>query len=173
LLGLERPDSQKSASFMTPAKTEARVGRRAWVTALLLAIVACLNYADRTAISSVFPLLRSDLGVSDLQLAAIGSFFLWSYAIGSSAAGLLADRLSRSRIIVTTLVAWSLVTICTGLSRNITELLITRVLLGIAECCYLPAAIALIGSHHPPSTRGTALGIHLFGLNLGLIVGAD
>ena len=48
-----------------------------WSMIVLLTGIATINYADRTAISSVFPLLRSDLHSSDVALAAIGSFFLW------------------------------------------------------------------------------------------------
>lgn len=137
----------------------------------LLACVASLNYADRTSISSVFPLLQRDLGLSNMQLAALGSFFLWSYAAGSPLAGFLADRWPRGRAVAISLFAWSLVTIWSGLSRSATELLVSRVLLGLSECMYLPAAIALIADHHPASTRGRAMAIHLCGLNAGLVGG--
>lgn len=147
------------------------ISSRAWPIVFMLFVVACLNYADRTAISSVFPLLKAELGLTDVQLAALGSFFLWTYAAASPFAGLLADRFSRSRIILISMVAWSIVTILTGLSRNATDLLLSRALLGIAESAYLPAAIALIADHHPPASRGSAMGLHLCGLNLGLVAG--
>jgi MFS family permease len=142
-----------------------------WHVVSVLFFIACLNYADRTAISAVFPLLRSELGVSDVGLAAIGSFFLWSYAIGSPFAGRLADRVSRSNMVVYSLIAWSVITMVTALVANTDQLLVTRVLLGIAECAYLPAAIALIADHHSAETRATAMGVHLAGLNFGLVAG--
>jgi predicted MFS family arabinose efflux permease len=43
--------------------------------------------------------------------------------------------------------------------------------LGIAESLYLPAAGALLGDHHPPTSRGKAMGFHILGLNLGLVLG--
>jgi len=145
--------------------------RYKWQLLSYLIVVAMVNYADRTAISAVFPLLGAELGMSDVALAALGSFFLWSYAVGSPFAGVLADRLSRSRLVVLSLVGWSLVTIWTGFAHNATELLITRVLLGVTECAYLPAALALLADHHGPETRATAVGLHLAGLNFGLIAG--
>jgi len=138
---------------------------------VVLFSVGAVNYADRTAISSVLPLLRTDLGASDVQLAAIGSLFLWSYAIGSPYYGFLADRVSRSRMIFWSLLSWSLVTLCTAMVQDAHQLLATRVLLGFAESAYLPAAIALIADHHDVKTRGTALGIHLAGLSVGLVAG--
>ncbi|MBM3775384.1 MAG: MFS transporter, partial [Acidobacteria bacterium] len=145
--------------------------RQKWVSLAVLFAVAMLNYADRTSISAVFPLLRAELAMSDVGLAALGSFFLWSYAAGSPLAGLLADRYSRSRMVVGSLAAWSLVTLWTGMARSAEELLLTRVLLGLTECAYLPAAIALIADHHPTASRATAIGIHTAGLNFGLVAG--
>ena len=140
----------------------------------MLALLFCagaLNYADRTAISSVFPLLRRDLGISDLGLAAIGSLFLWSYAISSPVAGVIADRFSRSRLVVLSLAAWSVVTAATGLVTDSGQLYVLRVLLGFAECLYLPAALGLIADYHGPSTRATALGMHTGALTFGMIAG--
>jgi predicted MFS family arabinose efflux permease len=142
-----------------------------WQIVIVLFFVAGLNYADRTAISAVFPLVRADLAISDVALAAIGSLFLWAYAIGSPFAGYLADRMPRSRLIVWSLVGWSAATIATAFVRDLNQMLITRVLLGIAECAYLPAAVALIADHHDSDTRATAMSVHLAGLNAGLIGG--
>ena len=142
-----------------------------WRVVLLLACAAALNYADRTSLSAVFPLLQAELHLSDLQLAGIGTLFLWSYAAGSLGAGFLADRLPRHRVVAWSLLAWSLVTIVTGLARTANELLATRVVLGLAECFYLPAAVALIADHHPAASRGRALALHLCGLNAGLVGG--
>lgn len=145
--------------------------KTAWSIVFMLFAVACLNYADRTAISSVFPLLQGELGLSDLELGALGSSFLWTYAVCSPFAGMLADRYSRSRIIIYSMVGWSAVTLVTGFSRSAEELIVLRVLLGVVESAYLPAAIALIADYHSSSTRGAAMGLHLCGLNLGLVVG--
>ena len=142
-----------------------------WQTVMVLFFVAGLNYADRTAISAVFPLVRADLALSDVGLAAIGSVFLWAYGIGSPFAGYLADRMSRSRLVVWSLLGWSIATIATAFVRDLNTMLISRVLLGIAECAYLPAAVALIADHHDSDTRATAMGVHLAGLNAGLIGG--
>src|SRR4051794_11726040 len=142
-----------------------------WQTVMVLFFVAGLNYADRTAISSVFPLVRADLGLSDVAMAAIGSVFLWAYALGSPAAGFVADRVSKSRLIFWSLLGWSSATVATAFVHDIRAMLVVRALLGLAECAYLPAAVALIADHHDPKTRATAMGIHLAGLNAGLIGG--
>ena len=70
------------------------------------------------------------------------------------------------------LCAWSLVTAATAFAQTSHQLLLARAFLGVAESAYLPAAIALIADFHGSKSRGTALGIHLAGLNFGLIAGA-
>jgi len=137
----------------------------------MLALAAALNYADRAAISSVLAPLRHDLGLNDVALGSIGTLFLWSYSIASPVAGVLADRYSRSRLVAFSLAAWSLVTLGTGFASGLATLLATRVLLGVFESMYLPAATALLASHHDASTRGTAMGLHSVGLNFGVVAG--
>ncbi len=142
-----------------------------WYLVGLLFFCAGLNYADRAALASVFPLLSRDLSMSDMALASTGSFFLWSYAAASPFAGYVADRVSRSRLIAISLAAWSISSGLAGFAANANQLLATRVLLGLSECMYLPAAVALIAHHHPIRTRATAMAIHVAGMSVGVIGG--
>ena len=142
-----------------------------WLLLALLFLVATLNYADRTAFTPVFPLLKQDLGMSDLGLAAIGSFFLWSYAAASPFAGYFGDRFSRRSLIIGSLVAWSLVTALTAFVTTAGQLLAMRLLLGVSEALYMPAAIALLAQFHAGETRGTAMGVHLAGFQIGVVAG--
>ena len=71
-----------------------------WRLVLLLACAAALNYADRAAYSSVLLPLRQELGLSDATLGLLGSLFLWSYALASPLAGVLADRFSRRTLVL-------------------------------------------------------------------------
>ncbi len=144
---------------------------RPWRIAWFLFFCAGLNYADRTALSSVIPPLRESLGITDAQIGLAGMLFLWSYAIASPFVGNIADRYSRAKIVTYSLIGWSVVTILTGLAPNIGTLLGLRVILGLAESFYLPAAVALLGAEHGAATRGKAMGLHMLGLNLGMVAG--
>lgn len=142
-----------------------------WRVASFLFVAAGLNYADRTALASVLPPLRETLGATDAQLGLANTLFLWSYAIASPFAGSIADRFSRARMVLFSLVAWSAITVGTGLVHSVQGLYTMRIALGIAESFYLPAAAALLADHHGKETWGRATGFHLLGLNLGLVFG--
>lgn len=138
----------------------------------MLFFTAAINYADRSAVASVFPLLRADLHLSDYALAGIGTVFLWSYAFGSPIGGLIGDYLLRSKVLVGSLVCWSIVMMLTATSRGAHSLLFFRGLLGIAECAYLPSAYALLSDHHDHDTKATAVGLHICGINVGVVGGS-
>ncbi len=143
----------------------------AWVVVGLLWVVAVLNYVDRQIIYSVFPLLQADLHLSNVQLGLLSSVFLWVYGLLSPFSGFLADRYGRKRVIVASLLVWSLVTWLTGKVSSFAELLGTRALMGVSEACYLPAALALIVSYHGNRTRSLASGLHHSGLYVGVVLG--
>ncbi len=145
--------------------------RYAWIVVGLLWLVWLLNYLDRQVVFALFPLLKRDLALSDLQLGLLGTSFLWVYAFASPFSGYAADRYGRKGIIVVSLLVWSLVTWLTGMARNLPELLATRGLMGISEACYLPAGLALIAAWHSPATRSRATGIHYSGSYLGTVLG--
>jgi sugar phosphate permease len=123
-----------------------------WRVALFLFVAAGLNYADRTALSSVIPPLRADLGITDAQIGLAGMLFLWCYALASPFAGNLADRFSRSKIVVWSLVAWSVVTIFTGLIESVIALFVMRIALGLprASTCRPPEPCWVTTMGPPP-----------------------
>ncbi|MEP7362827.1 MAG: MFS transporter [Acidobacteriota bacterium] len=145
--------------------------RGAWAMVALLWVVVLLNYLDRQVIFSLFPLLRSDLNLSDAQLGLVSSAFLWVYALASPLAGYLSDRLGHRRLVLFSLLVWSVVTALTGLARNFGELVLARAAMGLSEACYIPAALTLIAGHHPEATRARAVGFHQSGIYFGIVIG--
>ena len=148
-----------------------KASRYAWFVVAVLWAVWLLNYLDRQVIFSLFPLLRTELVLSDVQLGLLGSAFLWVYAFASPFAGYLGDRYNRKYIVGFSLTVWSAVTCLTAYARNFTELLIVRGLMGISEACYLPAGLALIADYHGPATRSRATGLHYTGGYIGMVMG--
>ena len=116
-----------------------------------------LNYCDRQAVFSMFPVLKSDLGFSDKQLGLVGSYFLWVYGLASFFAGQIGDKFSKRRLIIWSLALWSGVTIATGFANSPNMLLALRALMGISEALFMPAAIALTANAFPPATRSRAI----------------
>lgn len=105
--------------------------------------------------------------MTDAQFGLLTSVFLWVYGLLSPFAGFLADRFSRSKVIIVSLFAWSLITWLTAHATTFNELLLTRALMGVSEACYIPAALALIADYHRGRTRSLATGVHMSGIMVG------
>jgi MFS family permease len=145
----------------------------AWLVVALLWFVALLNYLDRQVIFSVFPLLQSDsdLHLSNLQLGLLSTVFLWVYGLLSPLSGFMGDRFGRKRVVILSLLVWSLVTWATGYAPNFTYLLWARALMGVSEACYIPAGLALIADYHSTRSRSLATGLHQSGIYVGIVLG--
>jgi MFS family permease len=142
-----------------------------WVVVVVLWFVCFFNYADRQAIFSVFPLVKNQLHLTDVQLGIIGSSFMWMYALFGPFAGWLCDRVSRKSLVLGGLIFWSIVTAGTALTHSFAALVICRALGGLGEAFYFPAAMSLISDYHGPATRSRAMSLHQSSVYAGSIAG--
>ena len=145
--------------------------REKWILLGMLWLVCMLNYADRQAIGSLFPLLERDFGFTKAQLGLIGSAFMWVYAASAPFAGYAGDRHSRKGLILGGCLFWSLMTVATGWCGKLWQFVTARALIGLGESVYFPAAVSMISEHHGPRTRSTALSLHQSAVYIGTIVG--
>lgn len=147
------------------------VSRYSWLVVAMLWVVAFLNYLDRILITSMRDPIVSEFSLSDAQFGLLTAVFLWSYGIFSPFGGFIADKYSRKKVIVFSVLIWSVVTLWTGYAQSFQEMLLSRFLMGISEACYIPAGLALITDYHRGKTRSLATGLHMSGLYAGLALG--
>ena len=142
-----------------------------WLVVAMLWFVCFFNYADRQAIFSVFPLLKQQLQLTDVQLGVVGASFMWMYALFGPFAGWLSDRLPRKTLVLGALIFWSFATAATALCHSYPQLVLCRALGGLGEAFYFPAAMSLIGDYHGATTRSRAMSLHQSAVYAGSIAG--
>ena len=144
-----------------------------WLVVALLWVVALLNYMDRQMLSTMQGAMKFD--IVELQKAeafgALMAVFLWIYGLVSPFAGVVADRVSRKKLVVGSLFVWSAVTYLMGYASDFTQLYWLRALMGVSEALYIPSALSLIADWHEGKSRSLAIGIHMTGLYVGQAVG--
>lgn len=144
-----------------------------WFVVALLWVVALLNYMDRQMLSTMQDAMKLD--IVELQKAeafgALMAVFLWIYGLVSPFAGVVADRVSRKKLVVGSLFVWSAVTYLMGYASDFTQLYWLRALMGVSEALYIPSALSLIADWHEGKSRSLAIGIHMTGLYVGQAVG--
>lgn len=144
-----------------------------WIVVALLWFVALLNYMDRQMLSTMQVAMKVD--ISELNKAesfgALMAIFLWIYGFVSPFAGIIADQVSRKKLIIGSLFVWSAVTFLMGFANTYNQLYWLRALMGISEALYIPSALSLIADWHGEKTRSLAIGIHMTGIYIGQAAG--
>ncbi|MBN8249207.1 MAG: MFS transporter [Verrucomicrobia bacterium] len=144
----------------------------AWSVVGMLWFVCCFNYADRQAISVVFPALRQEFGFTPVQLGLIGSAFMWVYAAAAPLAGWAGDRMARRHLILGGCLFWSLVTMATAWCGKLWQFITVRALEGFGETFYFPASMSLVSDYHGRRTRSRAMAAHQSSVYVGTIGGS-
>lgn len=137
----------------------------------ILFLLNLLNYIDRQLLFSVFPLLQTDLHLTDLQLGTLGSAFMLVYLCYAPVMGYLADRFSRPKLIAFSAFIWSGATLLCGAAKNYVSLLIPRALIGVGEGGFTTIAQPFLAEHAPPEKHASLLARFGLALPVGSALG--
>ena len=143
----------------------------AWMTVALLWMAGGSNYMTRTMLTTMRASVIEDIQMTDAQFGLLTSAFLWFYAVACPFGGFFADRFSRRLVVVSSVFAWSAITVITAYATTFEHFALLRAMLGLSQAFYIPAAVALIVDFHRGSTRALATGIHLTGMIVGATIG--
>lgn len=126
----------------TSTKAGITVSTRAgWWAAALFTVAAMVSYTDRFILSLLVDPIERELGISDAQFSIIvGAAFAVFYTAMGVAAGWLADRHNRKRMIIVGVLIWSVATIATGFAQDFNTMVILRIAVGTGEAMLMPAA---------------------------------
>ena len=157
-------------------ETNARPGPAAKAALLLLLGINLFNYIYRYVLAAVEPEIQAHFFAPDDPNAhaltgLLGTAFLVSYMISAPIFGLLADRMSRWLIIGTSVILWSAATAASGLAPTFVVLFAMRLLVGIGEGGYGPAAPTIISDFFPVDVRGRVLSYFYVAIPVGSALG--
>ncbi|MCK2238993.1 MULTISPECIES: MFS transporter [unclassified Crossiella] len=136
----------------------------------LLFAANLLNFYDRTIPAIVVEPLKAEFLLTDTHIGVLSGAFTVVYALFGIPLGRLADRGSRRTILVTGLLFWSLLTAATGLVGGFISLLVVRMLVGVGEASFAPAANSVLADLYPARRRARATALLQLGLPLGLVL---
>ena len=137
----------------------------------LLLTINLFNYIDRQILAAVVPPLTAEFHLSDERVGLLSTAFLYAYMAGAPILGRMAERVSRWWIIAGSVAVWSLASGWTGLAGSFGVLLASRIIVGIGEAGYGPAAPALISDYFPIERRGKVMALFYVAIPVGSALG--
>ena len=145
-----------------------------WYVASMMCLVYTLSISDRYSISTVLEPIRRELHLSDANIAFLtGVSLAFFYVIFGFPLSALIDRRSRRNIIGVCLIAWSALTVATGVARTYWQLLWARIGVGVGEAGGTPGANSLLSDFFPASRRSMALSVFSLGAPIGAWLGSQ
>lgn len=174
----------------------APIARYSYYALGVLTVVNFLNYIDRQILPSVAPLMAKDLHLTDTEIGAMEAALLLSFTILAPLFGKLGDKYSRTKLMASAAVLWSIATGLTGivdhspmlpgalhinvpiiqfglsLSGVAILLCVVRAAVGVGESSYSTITPSLIADYFPLHWRATALGIFQAAIPMGFALGA-
>jgi predicted MFS family arabinose efflux permease len=137
----------------------------------LLFLLYFFDYVDRMIVTSLFPYLQKEWGLTDAQSGLLVSVVYWSIVAFVFPVSILVDRWSRKKTIAIMALIWSLATALCAFTKSFSHLLVARSCIGIGEAGYAPAGTAMLSGLFPPEKRSRMMGLWNMSIPLGIAVG--
>jgi MFS family permease len=164
----------EAAPRQHPATPDTASLAERWYVAIMMCVVYTLSISDRYSISTVLEPIRRELHLSDANIAFLtGVSLAIFYVIFGYPLSWLIDRRSRRAIIGACLIAWSALTVATGLARNYWQLLWARIGVGVGEAGGTPGANSILSDYFPGARRPMALQVFSLGAPIGAWLGSQ
>jgi MFS family permease len=130
---------------------------RAGYCVALLVLACLLAFIDIQVFALIVPPVKAGLNISDTRIGVLqGPGLNLVAGLFSMPLGLLIDRSNRMRLVVLSVIGWSLFSILSGFCGDFWQLLTCRVGVGLAEAGLYPAAYSVIADLYPPHRRSHA-----------------
>ena len=153
------------------ALTTALGGRERTRVILLLASVLALASADTATVGASAIQLRNDLGINNTDVGLLVTVTSLIAAAASLPFGVLADRVTRTRVLGGAIVLWGAAMIWSATAPTFGQLLVARLFLGAVTAAAGPIVASLVGDWFAASERGRIYSYILSGEFIGAAIG--
>ena len=142
---------------------------------IILALGFGLVGIDRFLISTMFPAIARDLQLSYGDIGTIAGALAIAWGLSALFMGNVADRLGRRKVLVGSLIVFSVLIGGSGLATGLIGLVMVRIVMGLADGAFTPASISATIACSAPERHGRNIGLQqmtltLFGLGLAPLV---
>ncbi|GAA4685518.1 MFS transporter [Frondihabitans cladoniiphilus] len=155
-----------SATATTKAPAPA-IPKTAWRALIVLLIGMFIALLDTTIVNVALPTIRTSLDASESTLSWIISGYALAFGLTLIPAGRIGDRIGHKWVFFTGIALFTVSSFACGIAQSDEQLVIFRVIQGLAGGIYVPAVTAFIQLLFPPQARGRAFAI------MGAVIGVS
>ncbi|HEX3699975.1 MAG TPA: DHA2 family efflux MFS transporter permease subunit [Phenylobacterium sp.] len=146
-----------------------RVNR--WPITISIMLATVMNSLDTTIANVALPHIQGSVSASSDQITWVLTSYIVAAAIMTPLSGWLADRVGRKRIFLLSIGGFTLASMLCGIASSLPEIVIFRLLQGVAGAALIPLSQAVLLDIYPKEQHGQAMAIWGAGAILGPILG--
>ncbi len=143
------------------------VPRRAWQALIVLLLGMFMALLDTTIVNVALPTIETSLDASEATLSWIISGYALAFGLALIPAGKIGDRVGHKWVFFAGLALFTVASFACGLAQNDLQLVIARIVQGLAGGIFVPAVTAFIQLLFPGQVRGKAFAI------MGAVIGVS
>jgi AAHS family 4-hydroxybenzoate transporter-like MFS transporter len=142
-----------------------------WMILLLCFFVLVADGFDTAAMAFVAPALTHELSISKLALGPVLSAALIGLAAGALIAGPIADKIGRKRVLIASVLLFSIASLASAYATTAMMLAILRLLTGLGIGAAMPNCTTLVSEFVPSGRRSFLVNLMFCGFPLGASAG--
>jgi DHA2 family multidrug resistance protein len=165
-------EAGEGAAFPHPPHSEvvgAGINRPLITFSIMAATI--MQSLDSTIANVALPQMQGSLSATQDQMAWVLTSYIIAAAIMIPLTGWLAGRFGRRRVFLISIVGFTVTSALCGISTNLAEIVLFRLLQGISGAALVPLSQAVLFDINPPERHGKAMAIWGVGVTLGPVLG--
>ena len=144
--------------------------RRMLVTiAVMLAVL--IQVLDTTIANVALPHMQASLGATQESINWVLTSYIVAAAIALPISGWLADKIGRKRLLVMSVIGFTIASFLCAIAQSLTEMVAFRVIQGVTGAFLVPLAQATLFDINPREKHGQAMALFGGGIMIGPILG--
>ena len=148
----------------------AQVAHRGLIT-LCVVLAAVMQALDNTIANIALPHMQGSLSSTRDQMAWVLTSYIIAAAIMTPLSGWLAGRYGRRRLLILSVVGFTITSAVCGLAQSLPEIVAARLLQGISGAALIPMSQAVLLDINPPERHARAMALWIMAITVGPILG--
>jgi DHA2 family multidrug resistance protein len=144
--------------------------RRALITVSIM-LATIIQVVDMTIVNVALPHMQGSMSATQDQISWVLTSYIVAAAIMTPLTGVLASRFGRKRLMITSIIAFTIASMLCGSATSLDEIVFFRVLQGMAGAALVPLSQAVLLDINPREKHGSAMALWGMGVMIGPILG--
>jgi DHA2 family multidrug resistance protein len=151
------------------AGLDARIKRGLITASIMLATI--MQVVDMTIVNVALPHMQGSMSATQNQISWVLTSYIVAAAIATPLTGVLAARLGRKRLMIWSMVTFTIASMLCGSATSLEQVVIYRVLQGVAGASLVPLSQAVLLDTYPREKHGAAMAMWGMGVMIAPILG--